>query len=259
MQSEFKTNRFHQFQRDNQRKLSAYIKKQNTLQTQVSTPEDTRDSYRHSKVTHNFRRRAQEKAHLQANNKPIYDYNPEEFESDQDLFESINGGGLVDGGVGGREEEEGAHRLAMTSRQISVHLRHISTLRTSTSSALRSTRSTRKTEVRQTLLDMFQKQNEARSGSGETTGDGCDVVMDKRNEFVRGNERERRLIKPNGPISKDILWRQRVLGSGSGGRLKSTVVGILSTSLEQVARNEEKKKKMTLTLLPEQLNGSIPE
>ena len=287
--SEFKTNRFHQFQRENQKKLSQFIQTQTQTQqtplhavstpappapapppagpaTATGAPSPIRRPVRgktqptaggrvlqapprpphmghNSHMSHKFRRRVVEKATLKANNQPLYDYDPDEdFEEEEDHYFPVDmSPGLCDGNNDDDdddddddndnfdEENDNEHTdkdtnataadsqrvrgqsIAMTSRQVSLLLRRKSSRRTSSMGL----HSPRRTDIRQTLLELFRTgANKPGAGNSNHRNStlGASPLSDKNKH--NGRDKTRHVLKPNGPISKDVVWRQRALASG---------------------------------------------
>lgn len=248
-------NRFHQFQLENQKKLSQYIQTQtNLLATTVSPCSRSSSgadralrvsseavnppvkvllvprppSFNSPGVSNKFRRRCEEKAFLKAKNMPLYDYDPEDLEEEgrfglslgegcEDEREDEGGDEYIDIAIDqtGRagENRKKSSIAPMTSRQVSMHLRRKSSHRQTIRGDPRQT--SRRTDLRQTLLELFKARAEK---AGNPHDSMCTVVtaavLDKKKVLDRDNDKTRYVLKPNGPISKDVVWRERALMSG---------------------------------------------
>lgn len=225
LRSDIKSDRFHQFQVENQKKLSQFISKQTQLlaSTGGAAPPGLRprppsfEAYRHSQVSSKFRRRAIEKASLQADNQPVYDFDPADQEEEENLALSPGSG------------NEGEAQTEAPGQA----LRRMSSRRISTSLSL-----SRKTGVRNTILELFRQK------SLESSGDKVNAHTVITEDMVPSKEsgKPHHLIKPNGPISKDVLWRHRALKSGALKSVSAPSGGILAKSPVPELTSRHRKK-----------------
>ena len=148
------------------------------------------DALRERACLSKFRRRAQEKALLKSNNKDLYDYDPDDFIDDHESED--------DSPAASRRRNE-----MVSSRQLSIRLRQNSGLLSP-----RNLEDRRKTEIRNTILELLRKKSKRSSVRSSTS---IDDILDKRNQIVRQGEQSQYFVKPNGPMSTNVLWRQRVL------------------------------------------------
>jgi len=267
LRAQFQQNQFHKFQLENQKKLTDHVNKKLVLDTatpghplsptakenestKILTPRPPSfDDYRRHEVFARYNRRHEEKVNLKANNKPLYDYDPGDIDEIGEFLEQLR----APEGVAEREGYEETtideveafsrrrrHSQALSSRQISIHLRRMSSKRISTQ-GLKSLQNRTKTAVRDTVLQMFKLREDKNKDESENSF--ANELNNRNNEFVCSSKAK--FMKPNGPQSNDVLWRQRALGIKSSGKMKPAGI----TALAVVAKNREARAASASTNL----------
>lgn len=256
--AEFKYSRFHQFQLENQKKLRHYMSTKLTCQapegtatTDLTPSPPPMNTYRSNIVSGRFRRRLEEKEFLKAQNKPMYDFDPEDSDEERDLCAMMQQQAMEEDEndddqelPGSGSEDSAAEQTAImgrrrksqsvTSRQISIHLRRLSSQRSSAHGVL-NLREHRKTAIRSTVLELFKNRTIDVGTAGGAPPHGVEAarssidLTDRNNEFVRASA-SAKFMKPNGPISSDVLWRQRALCGSKKAKLSSSTVALASSS-----------------------------
>ena len=220
---EFKKKRFHNFQSENQKKLLKYINKQTNLQEGICNGKDvdsegspcssgkvllphppSYDNYMSKIAVQRLRHRLGEKTARKLKNLPVYDYNPEDGEnSDENEFEMKPMEEQLDDGLQRRPEFS-----MMSSREINKHLRRLSFQRNTKSISGKVA-----TGVRGTVLAAFSEKAK-KVQQRDTFAIGKSSIENKPQQHELDGK-FKNIVKPNGPKSKDDVWRKRCL-QGAG-------------------------------------------